>query len=54
MARSGFVLVASLLIAAPTLAVAALPDRSTLSYDENVTINIACAGALKQIGRAHV
>lgn len=48
MARSGFVLVASLLIAAPTLAVAALPDRSTLSYDENVTINIACAGALKR------
>lgn len=48
MARSGFVLVASLLISAPTLAVAALPDRSTLSYEENVTINTACAGALKR------
>lgn len=48
MARSGFVLIASLLISAPTLAVAALPDRSALSYEENVTINTACAGALKR------
>lgn len=48
MARSGFVLVASLLIAAPSLALAALPDRSALSYDENVTVNTACAGALKR------
>jgi len=48
MARSGFVLVATLLISAPSLALAALPDRSTLSYEENVTINTACAGPLKR------
>src|SRR5271154_6371750 len=48
MARSGFALVATLLISAPTLALAALPDRSALSYEENVTINTACASALKR------
>ncbi|HTZ80893.1 MAG TPA: serine protease [Stellaceae bacterium] len=49
MARSGLVPVASLLILAPTLALAAAPDpRTALSYDENVTINIACAGTLKR------
>lgn len=48
MARSGFALVATLLISAPTLALAALPDRSALSYEENVTVNTACAGALKR------
>jgi hypothetical protein len=26
----------------PAVAVAETPDRSTLSYDENVTINAAC------------
>lgn len=48
MARSSFALVATLLISAPTLALAALPDRSALSYEENVTINTACASALKR------
>src|SRR5271154_1748201 len=48
MARSGFALVATLLISAPTLALAALPDRAALSYEENVTINTACASALKR------
>ena len=44
MSRSALVFVASLLICGSAVAAAPGPDRSQLSYDENVLINTACAG----------
>ena len=43
MLRSASVFVASLMICGSALAAAPGPDRSSLSYEENVLINTACA-----------
>src|SRR5262249_31504332 len=44
MLRSGSVFVASLMLCSSALAPAPAPDRSNLSYEDNVLINTACAG----------
>src|SRR5579862_1632190 len=44
MSRSALVFVASLVICGSAMAAAPGPDRSNLSFDENVLINTACAG----------
>jgi S1-C subfamily serine protease len=43
MSRSALVLVASLLVCGSAMAASSGPDRSSLSYEENVLINTACA-----------
>ena len=45
MSRSALVLVASLLVCGSAMAAPSGPDRSTLSYEENVLINTVCASA---------
>ncbi len=45
MSRSALVLVASLLVCGSAMAAPSGPDRSNLSYEENVLINTACASA---------
>jgi S1-C subfamily serine protease len=45
MSRSALVLVASLLVCGSAMAAPSGPDRSNLSYEENVLINTACANA---------
>jgi S1-C subfamily serine protease len=45
MSRSALVLLASFLVCGSAMAASTGPDRSTLSYEENVLINTACAGA---------
>lgn len=52
MSRSAVLILACLVIGGPALAAEPSPDRSTLSYEENVIINTACAAARRQSNNA--